>query len=60
MSEKSTTLKRVYKKDADFLRITFPNMTSASAVNLGVSLLRRTDLANMLRVERIKRNVKRK
>ena len=60
MKNSSTTLKRVYKKDADFLRNTFPNMTSATAINLGISLLKRTDLVTMLKVERIKINAKKK
>ena len=60
MSDKSTTLKRVFKDDAKFLNNTFPKLTSASAISLGISLLRRTDIVTMLKVERIKKNAKRK
>jgi len=60
MSDKSTTLKRVFKDDAKFLSNTFPKLTSASAISLGISLLRRTDIVTMLKIERIKKNAKRK
>lgn len=60
MTSKTTTLKRILKSDAKFLENTFPNMNSAQAINLGVSLLKKTDLCNMLRVERIKLNARKK